>query len=133
MRNTTRIALVLTLAALAGCPAERPPAFDRYRAVLGPIPLKDRLAWVDTALDRVVAVDFTADRPAVSTRAIGRSAVYAVPTPDRARLLVITRGEEALERGQVDEPPQLWDIDLERGTPPRAYQVGSPFDRIAVS
>jgi len=133
MKTLTRIVLVLILAALTGCPAERPPAFDRDRLLLGPIPLKDRLAWVDSALDRVVALDFTADRPAVLTRDIGRSAVYAAPTPDRARVLVITRGEEALERGQVDEPPQLWDIDLEGGNPPRAYQVGSPFDRIAVS
>jgi hypothetical protein len=125
---------VLAALSVPGCAAERPAAFDRVRAVLGPVPLKDRIAWVDTALDRVVSLDLTTDTPRVDSVPIGRNAVYATPSADRDHLLVITRGEEALARGRRDEPPRLFDVDLTHpDVPPIAYEVGSPFDRIAVS
>jgi hypothetical protein len=129
-----RLRFLVPVALIAGCAADRPAAFDRDRAVLGPIPLKDRVAWVDTAFDRVVTLDLTADAPKLASYPIGRNPVYAAPTPDRDHLLVVTRGEEALARGQRDEDPQLWDVDLAHpGSAPIAYHVGSPFDRIAVA
>jgi hypothetical protein len=129
-----RLATLLPLLALAGCAADRPTPFDRDRTVLGPVPLKDRIAWVDTALDRVVALDLGADTPRVDAVAIGRNAVFATPTADRDHLLVITRGEEAIERGRSDEPPRLWDVDLAHpDADPIVFEVGSPFDRVAVS
>jgi hypothetical protein len=129
------VLLPLALAVAAGaCTPDRPAAFDRDRTVLGPVPLKDRIAWVDTALDRVVALDLTGDTPRVDAIPIGRNAVYATPSADRDHLLVITRGEEALARGRQDEPPRLFDVDLTQpDAVPVAYEVGSPFDRIAVS
>jgi len=130
-----RLAYLIPAAALVlGCAADRPAAFDRDRQVLGPVPLKDRVAWVDTALDRVVALDLSGDAPALEVVPVGRNPVYAAPTPDRDHLLVITRGEEAVTRGQKDEPPRLWDVDLAHpGAPPIVYEVGSPFDRVVVS
>ena len=47
--------LIITL--LAACAAERPVALERERILLGPLPLKRQLAWIDSALDRVVAID----------------------------------------------------------------------------
>ena len=131
-----RLALLATLLAplAAACTADRAPDLDRSRSLLGPVPLKDRVAWVDTALDRVVALDLTGDSPAVEVVPIGHNPVYATPSSDRDHLLVITRGEEALQRGRQDEPPQLFDVDLAHPeVPPIAFAVGSPFDRIAVS
>jgi len=118
---------------LAGC-AERDPAFDRPRLITGPVPLKDQVAYVDGALDRVVLVDADAAAPAVHAVSVGRRPIWAVPTPAKDHLLVITRGEEALARGQVDEEPALWSVDVEDPSVPAArYEIGSPFDRIAVS
>src|SRR5437764_265396 len=118
----------------AACTAERDPAFDRPRIVDGPVPLKDKVAYVDGALDRVVLVDASVTAPKIAAVGVGRQPIWSVPTPDRSRLLVITRGEEALERGQVDETPKLWNVDVEHPeTAPVAYEIGSPFDRIAIS
>jgi hypothetical protein len=102
--------------------------------VLGPIPLKTQVAYVDSALDRVTLVDLDGDTPKVSGRKIGRRAIHATPSLDRHFLYVITRGEEAIKRGQIDEPPQLWSVDTQfADAAPVAYAIGSPFDRIAVS
>jgi hypothetical protein len=125
---------VLPLVLLVACTADRDPALDRPRVISGPVPLKNQVAYVDGALDRVVIVDANAENPGVSTVPVGRAPIWAAPTPDRSRLIVITRGEEALVRGQVDEPPRLWNVDVANpGTPPVAYEIGSPFDRVAVS
>jgi len=122
------------LVALVACAAERPPALDRERILLGPIPLKRQLAWIDSALDRVVAIDAGSETPRVNAWRIGRRPVFAAPTPSGDRILVVTRGEEALARGQVDEDPILWSVDVTApGSKPVAYEVSSPFDRIAVS
>lgn len=120
---------------LAACTADRPPAIDRERILLGPIPLKRQLAWIDSALDRVVAVEAREDsEPTTHAWRIGRRPVFAAPTPDGERVLVVTRGEEALARGQVDEEPMLWKVDVSKpGSAPVGYTVSSPFDRIAVS
>ncbi len=127
-------ASALAVSVLTACAADRPPALDRERTLLGPIPLKRQLAWVDSALDRVVAIDAGDATPTVNAWQIGRRPVFAAPTPAGDRLLVVTRGEEALARGQVDEDPILWNVDVtEANSEPQAYDVSSPFDRIAVS
>src|SRR5688500_8882014 len=93
-RGRSRRALpLLALLAAAGC-AERDPAFDRPRVVTGPVPLKDAIAYVDGALDRVVIVDVGGEVPEVTGTPVGRRPIWAVPTPAKDRLLVITRGEE---------------------------------------
>ena len=133
-------AMALALAACAALtPAcvwedDRPIAWDRDRTILGPIPLKSQVAYVDSALDRVTLLDLANDKPVITTSAIGRRAMIAVPSPDRHRLFVITRGEEAIKRGQIDQPPMLWSLETDTpDTPPVAYAIGSPFDRLAIS
>jgi len=128
------IALSLAIA-LSGCwEDERSIVWDRERTVLGPIPMKSQVAYVDSALDRVTLLDLEGDTPQISTTPIGRRAVVAVPSPDRHLLFVITRGEEAIYEGQVDQPPLFWVVDtVDKSRKPLAYQIGSPFDRVAVS
>jgi hypothetical protein len=113
---------------------ERPSMWERERTVLGPIPLKSQIAYVDSALDRVTLLDLEADAPRLSVRRIGRRAIAAVPSPDRHLLFVVTRGEEAIAKGQIDEPPKLWVLDAQDPDgKPIGYEIGSPFDRVAVS
>jgi len=131
-----RMHLSLALLAITACSWEddRPIAWERERTVLGPIPLKTQIAYVDSALDRVTLVDLEAETPAIGHRRIGRRAIHAAPSTDRHFLYVITRGEEAIKRGQIDEPPQLWAVDTQYAdVEPVAYAIGSPFDRIAVA
>ncbi|HEX5064361.1 MAG TPA: hypothetical protein VFV99_33530 [Kofleriaceae bacterium] len=108
--------------------------WDRERTVLGPIPMKSQIAYVDSALDRVTLLDLGKDEPKITTEKIGRRAVVAVPSPDRHLLFVITRGEEAIVKGQIDQPPMFWVVDtVNPEAETRGYEIGSPFDRIAVA
>src|SRR5262245_42409829 len=108
------LAVTLAAAGTAGCWGDdRPIAWERERTVLGPIPLKSQIAYVDSALDRVTLLDLEADAPRLSLRGIGRRAILAVPSPDRHLLFVVTRGEEAISKGQIDEPPKLWVLDAQ--------------------
>ena len=116
MRNPTLLFVLLSGAAATACVGERDPAFDRPRVVDGPIPLKDRVAYVDGALDRVVLVDADPEAPTVASIGVGRRPIWSAPDPQRDHLLVITRGEEALTRGQVDQDPMLWYVDVASGT-----------------
>jgi len=127
--------VLLAVSGLGGCwEDDRPVEWTRDRTVLGPIPLKAQVAYVDSALDRVTLVDLENAKPSITTESIGRRAVTAVPSPDRHFLFVVTRGEEAIHKGEIDQPPMFWVVDT--GNPklaPTAYQIGSPFDRIAIS
>jgi hypothetical protein len=128
--------ILVPLLVLASCRWEddRPVVWDRDRAVLGPIPLKTEVAYIDSALDRVTLVDLGGATPELHAKHIGRRAIHAAPSTDRHFLFVITRGEEAIKHGQIDEAPQFWVIDTQNiGVRPTAYTIGSPFDRIAVS
>jgi hypothetical protein len=139
MRSYRTLSLIAAAAAAtAGAPGcwsdERPIAWERERVVLGPIPLKSQIAYIDSALDRVTLLGLEDDRPLVRLRSIGRRAILAVPSPDRHLLFVITRGEEAISRGQIDEPPKLWVMDAQDPrAAPIGYEIGSPFDRLAVA
>lgn len=126
---------LLLLCVLTGCwEDDRPIVWERQRTVLGPIPMKSQIAYVDSALDRVTLLDLDRDTPDIATTKIGRRAVVAVPSPDRHLLFVITRGEEAIREGQIDQPPMFWVVDtVDKTRPPIAYEIGSPFDRIAVA
>ena len=127
--------LIPLLLVLTACwEDDRPIVWERDRAVLGPIPMKSQVAYVDSALDRVTLLDLTHDTPEITTKKIGRRAVVAVPSPDRHLLFVITRGEEAIVEGQIDQAPLLWVIDtVNPEVETIAYEIGSPFDRVAVA
>ena len=127
--------LIVGAATLTGCPSdERHIAWERSRSIIGPIALKCRVAYVDSARDRVVVVSVGEEYPVITSYDIGRRAMFATPTPDQEHLAVITRGEEALIDGQIDEDPQLWIIDLTSPeSVPVAYPIGSPFDRLAMA
>ena len=133
MRTFSAVPLLALIA--TGCWDDtRPVGWSRTRTVLGPIPLKTQVAYIDSALDRVTLLDLANDQPAITTAQIGRNAEYAVPSPDRHRLFVITRGEEAIHAGEIDQDPLMWVLDTQHpGVTPQAYAIGSPFDRIAVS
>jgi hypothetical protein len=124
----------LALLLLLGCEDDRPIMWDRPREILGPIPLKTQVAYVDSALDRVTLVELAADKPQIIHHPIGRRALEAVPSPDRHRLFVITRGEEAIHEGEIDQAPLFWVLDTDNPkVAPVAYAIGSPFDRVAVA
>jgi hypothetical protein len=129
------LALLPLVAPLVGCwEDDRARLWDRDRIVIGPIPLKTQIAYVDSALDRVTFLDLANDTPKQLTTDIGRNAIRAVPSPDRHRLFVITRGEEAIHKGEIDQAPLLWSIDTQHPEAlASAYSIGSPFDSIAVS
>ena len=122
-------------AALAGCwEDKRPIAWERPRTVLGPITLKAQVAYVDSALDHVVLLDLEGDKPVEHHIKIGRNAIYAVPSANQHALFVITAGEEAIHDGEVDQPPQLWMLDVQHPEArPVGYAISSPFDRLSVS
>jgi hypothetical protein len=129
------LAILCLLAAAGGCwDDSRPIAWERPRTVIGPIALKAQVAYVDSALDRVTLLDLANDKPAISTRHIGRNAIAAIPSPDRHLLFVVTRGEEAIHPGEIDQAPALWVIDAQHpDAEARSYAIGSPFDQVAVS
>lgn len=126
---------LLFLMMILGCHDPRSREWQRDRSVFGPIALKAQVAYVDSAMDRVTFLDLSRDgTPAIMNTAIGRNAIYAQPSQDRHRLFVITRGEEAVHDGEIDQDPMFWSIDVDHAeSPVRAYTIGSPFDRIAVS
>lgn len=132
----THLMSICALVATASCAwdDERSVRWDRDRAILGPVQLKSNIAYIDSALDRVTLLDLSDDVTKITTKNIGRNAIHAVPSPDRHRLFVITRGEEAIHHGEIDERPQLWSLDTENSAAtPVAYAIGSPFDRIALA
>ena len=127
--------LACLVAAIAGCwDDSRPIQWERDRTVLGPIPLKTQVAYVDSALDRVTLVDLSGATPKITAKRVGRNAIVAMPSPDRHTLFVITRGEEAIKQGEIDQPPLLWVVDTtDPKVKPVSYAIGSPFDRLALS
>jgi hypothetical protein len=119
---------------VTACGDGRPEGWNRARQVLGPVPLKDAVAYVDDARDEVVLVDMSEPAPRVATVSIGRRPIYAMPTPDGLRLAVVTRGMEALKEGEVDEAPGLYLVTVgARETAPVRYELESPFDRLAIA
>ncbi|MCP4446781.1 MAG: hypothetical protein GY811_15750 [Myxococcales bacterium] len=126
---------ILCALCLTACYGDaRDESWDRERVIIGPVAVKSRLAYVDTARDRVVAIETAEGSPKLHSYEIGRNAIFATPTPDRDHLAVVTRGEEALRDGQVDEDPMLWVLDLsEPEGEAQSYEIGSAFDRLAVS
>lgn len=129
-----RLLLLSLLASACNWSDERPIVWERDRDLLGPIQLKNQVAYIDSALDRVTLLDLALDTPAISTARIGRNAMHAMPSFDRHKLFVITRGEEAIVEGQIDQQPTLWALDTENAdAKPIAYEIGSPFDRLAIS
>ena len=133
-RISQGLGLLCALSLVACTGDERDESWDRERVIIGPVAVKSRLAYVDTARDRVLAIETAEGVPQLQSYDIGRNAIFATPTPDRDHLAVITRGEEALREGQVDEDPKLWLIDLSepRGKA-QSYEIGSAFDRLAIS
>ncbi|MEO8550023.1 MAG: hypothetical protein ABI678_08615, partial [Kofleriaceae bacterium] len=134
MLKATSFCLLISVASGCAWDDGRPRVWDRDRTVLGPISLKSQVAYIDSALDRVTFLDLTDATPVLSRTSIGRNAIYAQPSPDRHRLFIITRGEEAVHEGEIDQDPLLWSIDTQHPEAiAQAYSIGSPFDRIALS
>jgi len=125
--------LPLVVATVAGCD-ERPRSWDRERAILGPLELDERVAYVDTARDLLISVDANTNDPAPRGYRVGRNPAFMNPTPDRKRVAVLTRGQEPRFEGDADEPPSLFLVDPQSpDNEPIGYAIGSPFDRLAIS
>lgn len=123
----------LALAALGAACMDRPEGWDHQRAATGPIPLEDRVAYVDGAGERVVVVAADPESPEIETYDIGHDPAFAAPAPDGRHLAVITWGGEALPPDGRDEEPALWYFDAtDPEAEPAAYPLGSHFDRIAI-
>src|SRR5947209_1013838 len=89
--------IVITVVVLLGaCNPERPSTWESARTLLGPIAMKDRIAYVDSARNRVSILDASTETPHASGLRIGRKAIFALPTPDRTKLLVVTKGQTAI-------------------------------------
>jgi hypothetical protein len=133
---STTVALAASAAGAAGCDGGRSEKWDQPRTVLGPIVVKDRLAYVDGAFDRVVMIGVQDGVPQLDTFDVGHRPIYAAPLPNRTGLAVLTKGREAIYQGEVDEDPGLYVFRLRpdgRPIAPERYELGSPFDRLAVS
>lgn len=128
------LAPLLLIALGLGCEGSRPEAWERPRAVFGPVPLKDAVAYVDTARELVVLIDLATGRPVTHEIPVGARPRFAQPTPDGRRLLVLTRGFEARRAGEVDEAPGLFVIDAAAGDAPATrFELEAPFDRLAIA
>ena len=126
--------LLATALVVLGCGGGRPDVWDRPREVYGPVPLKDAVAYVDTAREVVVMARVGTGTPELDEIPVGHRPRFAQPTPDGQRLIVLTRGLEARRQGERDEPPGLYVIDvLDPAAPPVRFDLEAPFDRLAVT
>jgi hypothetical protein len=104
--------------------------------VLGPVVMKDRAVYVDGRFDRAVVIGVAGDATRIDTFSIGRRAIAITPTPDRTGVAIVTKGHEAVKRGEVDEDPGLYVLrvtETDVVTAPIRYELGSPFDRISIA
>jgi len=89
------------------------------------------LAFLDKTRERVTLV-----RPhtrEVTHVDVGRQPSFMLPTPDGAQLIVICKGWVADQRDEEDEPPSMVLIDPAAPEAAVSYDLGSPFDEVAVS
>src|SRR6185436_20166457 len=92
--------LLLVGACAAGCAAgcaDRPAVWTTDLQILGPFKVADRVMWVDGTRGRVFALDPGPTEPVVAAAVIDPHATYAVPSPSRKKLLVLTAGQDPLK------------------------------------
>jgi len=118
------------MASGAGC-GGRGDAYDERLQVSAPIVVGHYLAFLDRTRERVTLVrPFTREVTHVD---VGRGPSFLMPTPDGARLIVICKGWVATERDEEDELPSMVLIDPAAPQSAVSYDLGSPFDEVAVS
>ena len=130
------IALFMYLPFTLSCEDDRHLGWERQRTIIGPIALNNHVVYVDNARDLAIIVDLEGETPTTRKFPIGRNAIFAKPLPNGTKIAIITRGEEALKVGQVDQKPALWILDTqssnaEEGT--QSYKIDSRFDQITIS
>lgn len=125
----TLVATTLVVNA-AGC-GTRSARYDERLQVSAPIVVGHHLAFLDQTRERVTLV-----RPVtreVIHVDVGRQPSFMLPTPDGARLIVICKGWVATARDESDELPSMVLIDPTAPEAAVSYDLGSPFDEVAVS
>jgi len=125
----TLVALTLVTGG-AGC-GGRSEAYDERLQVSAPIVVGHHLAFLDQTRERVTLVrPYTREVTHVD---VGRQPSFMLPTPDGARLIVICKGWVATARDELDELPSMVLIDPTAPEASVSYDLGSPFDEVAVS
>jgi hypothetical protein len=128
--RTTLWLLIGLVTAGAGC-GGRGEAYENRLLTSTPIVVGHHLAFLDQTRERVTLVrPYTREVTHVD---VGRQPSFMLPTPDGARLIVICKGWVATERDEADEPPSMVLIDPNAPTETVSYDLGSPFDEVAVS
>lgn len=124
----TLVAISLVSGAACG---GRSDAYEEQLQVSAPIVVGHHLAFLDRTRERVTLVrPFTREVTHVD---VGRQPSFMLPTPDSARLIVICKGWVATERNETDEQPSMVLIDPAAPDATVTYDLGSPFDEVAVS
>lgn len=114
----------------AGC-GGRGEAYEERLQISAPIVVGHYLAFLDRTRERVTLVrPYTREVTHVD---VGRQPSFMLPTPDGARLIVICKGWVATARDEDDEPPSMVLIDPAAPEAAVSYDLGSPFDQVAVS
>ncbi len=120
-----------TLVAGASSCGERGDLYETKLQVSAPIVVGHHLAFLDKTRERVTLVrPFTREVTHVD---VGRQPSFMLPTPDGSRLIVICKGWVAAERDEEDELPSMVLIDPTAPADAVSYDLGSPFDEVAVS
>lgn len=134
MRVITRATVALGWGLMAmvavGC-GGRPAALERPLTITGPLEVGKYVAYLDHGRERLVFV-----RPVtreVRTVELGRRPSFIETTPDHRRVLVVCKGWMAQSRDEEDAPPSLYVVDPEHPDAVQVHELGSPFDRVALS
>ena len=128
------VAMASLLAMSGACGDERDRQWDESRYVEGPIYLKNRLLYLDSARDTAVVVDLTRAEPALRMFDTCREPFSASPLKGREQILIMCRGQRAVYKGEVDQEPSIQLLNFEsEDIESKIFVTGSPFDRAAVS
>jgi len=122
--------LLLGISSLVGC-GERNPAWDTPFVPGDSVGLSGSVALVDESRNELMMLTSPAESKLEMTRLkVGKNIVTALPSADRQRLFVLSRGEERRLR-ESDEKPKL--IVVDGATTPSilaSYELGGPAQKL---
>lgn len=134
-KKTLNICALAAAVALAASCGDRAHVWESPLALSGPYKVNGQAVWVDGTRGLAVALEPNGAEPRTHRVAIGRNVTFAAPTPDRAELLVLTAGKEAIYKDQTPEVPALTRLlpDNRGLWVKRRFPLPAAFDRLATS